>query len=157
MELLIIIAAIWGVGSLVSRAVKRTAKEAKQAERGEAKPVMPGTIERTGRMSVWDQVTEMMSDTLNMRLSPEDEEVPTYDEEAHGSLGHHSHEGIHSSGSLEVRPLHDAMAHVPMRLPEQVKAEKRPVKRLARFGAGDLKRAVILSEVLNKPVSIRND
>ena len=147
MEGLIILAVIWFVISLMGKGAKKaeqSAKEVQAKRRAESTGPAPPVLSAARPAA---QAAKRQGPARSSMRSGES----ALDGQGcvGGSLPHTQHEGTAQSGSLPYQPAVEYTHHLSP-LGEQAVAEEK-----ARITPGQMRAAVVMAEVLNRPVSMR--
>ncbi|MDL2206320.1 hypothetical protein LJC33_05350 [Eubacteriales bacterium OttesenSCG-928-N13] len=133
---------------------KNAENRKKQAKRGPSDAQDRATTSTDFDTPEWVQHTAFSRNAPKLKQKMA-EPVPSQDHM--GSLGHHSSTEGHSTEGHEFDGHAHTSAYVPLasRLNNPVKAQEMKVDKQSAIDQSDLKRAIVMSEILAKPVSIR--
>lgn len=169
MEGIIVLAVVWFVIAQIAKVAKQAKRrEAQDDARREAQDVSRparAPVETGGvQTSVWDQIAEMYEETARPRMH--DRMGDSYSDGEGcigGSIEHAQHEGSFAPGSLDYTPTVYASGSLDYKPTTEYNpvafGETHVESRLGRvrLTAADMRGAVIMAEILGKPVALRHD
>ncbi len=162
MEVLIVLAVVWLVISWVGKSARRMrggagenkAKPDEAIRRNEAKETGGNFAppRRKSAPSPWDQIAEMFEESWPRQTPDLGEGESEFDGEGcvGGTMGHDQHEGSYPTGSLDYAPR---IEYTPVAFGEADRTG--PGKARLKLTPRTMKSAVVMAEVLGRPVSLR--